>query len=88
MTGVESQNILDYEVGSGVAQLVERLLPTLEVRGSNPFIGKLFIKHFFIVNCSEKGNKEKEAVNGTEKNLNYGDDGTRMTDDSKSLSSQ
>ena len=32
-----------------VAQLVERSLPTLEVRGSNPVIGKLYIEHMFPV---------------------------------------
>ena len=28
-----------------VAQLVERSLPTPEVRGSNPVIGKIYIEH-------------------------------------------
>ena len=30
-----------------VAQLVERSLPTPEARGSNPFIGKIYIEHLF-----------------------------------------
>ena len=35
---------IEIELGSGVAQLVERSLPIPEVRGSNPVIGKnLFI---------------------------------------------
>ena len=29
-----------------VAQLVERSLPTLEVHGSNPVIGKIYIERF------------------------------------------
>jgi len=41
-----------------VAQLVERLLPVPEVRGSNPVIGKnLFIEHLFTVNCVLKRRK-------------------------------
>ena len=31
-----------------VAQLVERLLLTPEVRGSNPVIGKFYIEHYFL----------------------------------------
>ena len=31
-----------------VAQLVERLLPTQKVRGSNPVIGKTFISNIFV----------------------------------------
>ena len=34
-----------------VAQLVEWSLPKPEVRGSNPVINKLYIKHSFTVNC-------------------------------------
>ena len=34
-----------FDMGTGVADLVERLLPTLEVRGSNPVIGKLYITY-------------------------------------------
>ena len=38
-----------------VAQLAERLLPTPEVNGSNPIIGKFLIRTFlFSVNCIEK----------------------------------
>ena len=41
-----------------VAQLVERSLPTPEVRCSNPVIGKnLFIEHLFTVNCVLKRRK-------------------------------
>ena len=48
-----------------VAQLVERLLPTPEVRGSNPVIFKIYIEHLFAVNCIEKTKiKKKEAENG------------------------
>ena len=46
-----------------VAQLVERSLPTLEVRGSNSVIGKK-ICWILIVNCVEiwkDKNKEKES---------------------------
>ena len=46
-----------------VAQLVEQLLPILEVRCSNPVIGKIYIEHF-TVNCVEKTNIEKKAGNG------------------------
>ena len=47
-----------------VAQLVERLLPIPEVRGSNPVIGK-FNEHSLTVNCIEKTKiKIKEAGNG------------------------
>ena len=37
-----------------VAQLVEQLLLTSEVRGSNTVIGKLYIKHLFSVNYIKK----------------------------------
>ena len=43
-----------------VAQLVERSLPTPEIRGSNPNIGKLYLP---IVHWKDE-NKEKEAGNG------------------------
>ena len=44
-----------------VAQLVEQLLPTPNVRGSNPVISKIYIT----VNCIEKTKiKKKEAGNG------------------------
>ena len=36
------------------AQLAERSLPTLEVPGSNPIIGKIYMKHLFIVDCNVK----------------------------------
>ena len=34
-----------------VVQLVERSLPTPEVRGSNPVIGKIYIEQLLTVNC-------------------------------------
>ena len=44
-----------------MAQLVERLLPIPEVRGSNPVIGKNLYRTF-TVNCIEKTKiKEKRA---------------------------
>ena len=43
-----------------VALLVERSLPTPEVRSSNPVIGKLYIT----VNCFEKTKIKKLAGNG------------------------
>ena len=48
-----------------VAQLVERLLLTPDVRGSNPVIDKLlYIQHLFTINLKRKDeNKEKEAGN-------------------------
>ena len=50
-----------------VAQLVERSLPTPEIRGSNPVIGKLLYRTFnclSTVNCIEKTKiKKKEAGN-------------------------
>ena len=42
-----------------VAQLVERLLPIPEVRGSNPVISKIYIEHF-TVNCIEKTKIKKK----------------------------
>ena len=54
--------------GSGcVAQLIERLPPIPEVRGSNPVISKkiIYIEHLFTVNCVlKRWKKEKEAGNG------------------------
>ena len=45
-----------------VAQLVKRLLPTPEIRGSNPNIGKFYLP---IVNLNRKDeNKEKEPEYG------------------------
>ena len=44
-----------------VAQLVERSLPTPEVRGSNPVIGKLLSDIcLFAVNCVEKTKIKKK----------------------------
>ena len=40
-----------------VAQLVERLLPTPEIRGSNPNIGKVISTNYHV----KKENKEREA---------------------------
>ena len=48
-----------------VAQLAERLLPTPEIRGSNPDIGnKLFRMHICKLLSIKDENKEKEARNG------------------------
>ena len=48
----------------GVAQLVERSLPTTDDFGSNP--ANFYFEHLFTVNCKEKTeNKEKETENGT-----------------------
>ena len=45
-----------------VAQLAEQLLPTSEVRGSNPVIGKiLYLTLVITVNCFQDKNNEKEA---------------------------
>ena len=51
-----------YKIGSVVvAQLVERFLPTAEVRGSNPVLGKLLCtEHLFTVNCIEKTKIKKK----------------------------
>ena len=44
-----------------VAQFVERLLPTWEVHGSNPVIGKLLYRiSLFTVNCNEKTKEMKK----------------------------
>ena len=45
-----------------VAQLVERLLPTPEIRGSNPAIGKFYLlSTAFVKSCIEKTKiKEKD----------------------------
>ena len=37
-----------------VDQMVEGSLPTPEVRGSNPVIGKLYLYYLYSVNCFEK----------------------------------
>ena len=51
-----------------LAQLVERSLPTPEIRGSQPVVGKLLYRTFnclSTVNCIEKTKiKKKEAGNG------------------------
>ena len=47
-----------------VAQLVELLLPTPEVRGSNPVVGKIYIEQCVLSTVLKKRNKEKEAGNG------------------------
>ena len=48
-----------------MAQLVERSLPTPEVRGSNPVSGKLLnVEHLFSVNRFEKTKIKKEAGHG------------------------
>ena len=48
---VQGQRTLTWE--GVVAQVVERLRPIPEVRGSNPVIGKIYIKHYqlFSINC-------------------------------------
>ena len=48
-----------------MAQLAEQSLPTPEVCGLNPVIGKILcIDHVFTVNIWKDENKEKEAENG------------------------
>ena len=48
-----------------VAQLVERSLPTPEVRSLNPVIGKFYIEHLLTINCIENTkNKHKEVGHG------------------------
>ena len=50
-----------------MAQLVERLLPKPEVRGSNSVIIKIYIE-LFTLDCIEKTKiKKKEARNGSSK---------------------
>ena len=44
-----------------VAQLVKQLLPTPEVCGLNPVIGKIYIEHLFNVNCIEKMKIKKKS---------------------------
>ena len=52
-----------------VAQLVERLLLTPEVRGSNPVIGKIYIEHWSLsTNCIDKTKikqRGSESVEGS-----------------------
>ena len=48
-----------------VAQLVEQLLLTPVVRGSNIVISKFYIEHLLTLNCIEKTKiKKKEAGDG------------------------
>ena len=56
-------SFLDYLVLRAVvvAQLVERSLPTPEIHGSNPAIGKIVSTNCMI---KKDENKEKEARNG------------------------
>ena len=58
-----------------MAQLVERSLPTPEIRGSNPVIGKLLYRTFnclSTVNCIEKTKiKKKEVGNGPFKKTSF-----------------
>ena len=42
-----------------MAQLVERLLPVLEIRGSNPVIGKIYIEHFKLSTVEKTKIKKK-----------------------------
>ena len=49
-----------HSLGSRVAQLVERSLPTPQVRGLNPFIGKRLSVYCQLLRKDE--NKGKEAV--------------------------
>ena len=48
-----------------MAQLVERLLPTSEIRDSNTVIGKIYRKLYW-----KDANKEKDARRGPFKNWN------------------
>ena len=47
-----------------MAQLAEQLLWTTEIRGSNPDIGKKYLKHICQLLHRKDTNKEKEAGNG------------------------
>ena len=48
-----------------MAELVERSLPTPEVRsGSNPVIRQIYLKHFFTVGCIEKAKIKKRRGRG------------------------
>ena len=47
-----------------VAQLVERLLLTPEVRGSNPVIGKLFYRRLFVYCQLNRKDEDKEKKAG------------------------
>ena len=52
-TNLEEQDQVTKLMAVVVAHLVERSLPMLEVRGSNPVISKINVEHLFIVNCVE-----------------------------------
>ena len=43
-----------------VAQLVERTLPTPEVGGSNPIVGKIYTEQLLTINCIEKMKMKKK----------------------------
>ena len=45
-----------------VAQLVQRLLPIPEVRGSNQVMGKISIEYLLTVNCIEKTEIKKTRL--------------------------
>ena len=52
------------DVGSGCGSVGRAVASDLEVCGSNPVIGKIYIEHF-TVNCIEKTKiKKKETGNG------------------------
>ena len=54
-----------------LAQLVERLLPTPQVRGSIPVIGKLYIEHYFLSTVFKRRKLRKKAPGMTYwKNVN------------------
>ena len=47
-----------------VAQLVEQLLPTLDICGSNPVIGHFYLPSAVLKMCWKDENEEKESGNG------------------------
>ena len=49
-------------MGSGCGSLAERSLPTPEVYGSNPYIGKFLEEQLFTVKCIEKTKIEKRKL--------------------------
>ena len=52
------------ELDSDVVQLAVQLLPTPEVYGSNPVLGKFYIEHLCFAKCIEETKvKKKEARN-------------------------
>ena len=58
-----------------MVQLVEQLLPTQEIGGSNPIIGKIYLLSTVLKNMYWKDeNNEKEAENGPfKKNIDEND---------------